>query len=622
MMLTEAYAVGKSLAPFKDMLKDILKEAKSEFDDFFEKGISDYIEDRNSKIGITNTFIFRNEKVNFYETYFPLDLRSKNGNRLINSDNLLSELFQNTNCATILGMAGSGKTMLMKHAFLKCYDEVFKIPIYIELRDLNNLGVSLIEYIYSVILKNGIKPSTRILERSLESGKFLFLLDGFDEIKLEIKEKLILEIENFIDQFNTNYFIISSRPGTQIENFPRFYCYYVNPLNLAQIELFIDKQLKKIEDEELIAKLKGTVRQNQHQGYSEYLSNPLLLSMFILTFKNYPELPKTRSKFYWNVYDTLCTKHDSIDKKGGFVHQKKSNLQNDEIEQILKCFSYKTVFESKYNFDEQYLSENLKIIKDILKLDFDIKDLIYDLTVSISILIVEGLDYKFPHRTIQDYFMILFIKDRDETSKEKIYKQNFRQISPIGGNKNIYDLCLEMDKQSFYKYYLIPLFQKFLSFIHETSVIDNAIKILSEISMTYQITILNQEVTISGHSRRIVNFIDMGTFFGIEINPHITIVGNSEEQKLILELKEKNLLRERPDDANTHADQKGAGYTLIFSQLSHEIKKRFFSEYYKVQDFESFFEKMKNMHATLNGELKQEIFSNEALVDIGLKRIQ
>ncbi len=88
------------------------------------------------------------------------------------------------------------------------------------MRDLNTLGISLIDYIYINILKNKIKPSSKILERALKEGGFVFLFDGFDEINLELKNKIIIEIEQLIDQFNQNKFLISSRPGANVESLP------------------------------------------------------------------------------------------------------------------------------------------------------------------------------------------------------------------------------------------------------------------------------------------------------------------------------------------------------------------------------------------------------------------
>jgi hypothetical protein len=190
--------VAGAVAPFKSDIINILKGVKDEYINFFEASVTKYIEDRKNKLSHTNTFLFPDEKVRFYDVYYPLSLTIRESEKKINSDNLLQHLFSKSNVASIFGIAGSGKTMLMKHCFLQCYQTLYKIPIYIELRDFNINGFSFSEFIYKTILENKLKPNTRILNRALLSGKFIFILDGFDEINFEIKDRLVAELESFI----------------------------------------------------------------------------------------------------------------------------------------------------------------------------------------------------------------------------------------------------------------------------------------------------------------------------------------------------------------------------------------------------------------------------------------
>jgi len=600
---------AKASAPFLGILKDMFKGVKEEFIDWFQLGISEYIEDRNKKFYATNTFISRNEKVNFYDVYFPLNL--KNSKKNVSSDNILDEIFSKTNCGAILGVAGSGKTMLMKHAFLQSYNKLYSIPIFIELRDLNTLGISLLDYIYTIILKNKIKPSSKIVERALEKGGFIFFFDGFDEINLDLKEKLVLEIEHLVDHFNKNKFLLSSRPGANAEALPRFQCFIVQPLTNIQIINFIQKQLFNSNDEDLISKLTASINV-KNKDYIEYLTNPLLLSMYILTYRSYPELPKSKNKFYWNVFDTLCTKHDSISKKGAYIHQKKSKLQNENFETILCWFCYISVLESRFNFDEQYLSEKLKYIKQAHNFDCDIKDLIYDLTVSISILIVDGLEYKFPHRTIQDYFMVLFIKDQNDQAKELIYTEKFQVIHPTPSNKNIFDLCNELDKEAYLKYYILPLFEKFINSYNNNDITENVIQYLKEMKPDLEIKISGNEITMQIGIRYLVTHIDVASFYGItpfSIYP-IKAAGNLAEYPLIRELVENQSLRIR-------SIKNGKSLTQHYSlrNFSDDLLKRIVSEYLDLKKFEIYMENMRNQYLILKEELKKDQQTKNSLID-------
>lgn len=493
----DAKTFGSAISPFKSDILSLLKGVKDEYINFFEFGLTNYIENRKDKLSLTNTFLFPDKKVNFYEVYFPLSLTVGKSDGIIDSDKLLSNLFIKTNVAGIFGVAGSGKTMLMKHIFLQCYSNTFKIPIYIELRDFNSNGFSFSEYIYKIVLDNKLKPNTRILDRALQGGRFLFVLDGFDEINFEIKEKLIREIDEFIDINTSNFFLFSSRPGTTLENFPRLKTFNVNALRKIEINSFIEVQLKSLNDTELIIKLKDTIDDISSSYYVEYLSSPLLLSMYILTYKNYPELPRSKNKFYWNVFDTLCTKHDSITKKGGYLHQRKSKIQNEDFEAILKAFCYISLFECKYNFDKEYIVNKLKFVRDRLRISFDIEDLLYDLKVSISILIEEGMLYKFPHRTMQDYFAALFIKDLNDVAKKEVYAEKIKAKLIISSNLSFLELCQELDIEAYYEFFLLPNMEEFCEKFRKSENEDNICNIFKDAMEQYEFEYHEDEETYS-----------------------------------------------------------------------------------------------------------------------------
>src|SRR5690606_34896150 len=269
-----------------------------------EIGLSDYLYSQTHKYYFTNTFLHRSEKVKFNDIYYPIKANYKN---LTTDFGNLNDLFENYNNITIVGSAGSGKTTLIKHIFLQTITDKSKIPILIELRNLNDFKGDLEMLISEKILKSKVKPSDAIFKRTLESGNFLFLLDGYDEIFSEKKQDINRQIELFVDSYSKNNFLITTRPGSGIESFARFYDFKVCPLDNNDVIGFISKIVEEGEREERIKKL---VLDPKNMNYYEFLRNPLLLSMFIMAFENHPEIPKRKSAFYRNVFDTLYSRHD------------------------------------------------------------------------------------------------------------------------------------------------------------------------------------------------------------------------------------------------------------------------------------------------------------------------
>jgi energy-coupling factor transporter ATP-binding protein EcfA2 len=449
-------SIGLSLiSTFKEPIFRKAKELNEEYAFIYENGLVNYINNYYNKFSHIKTFIYRDQRIPFYDVYFPVNIKS-------NQEHIkdIQQLVDDKRYITITGSAGSGKSMLTKHIFISNAQGCKSVPILVELRQLNTFEGTIEDLINAIITDNKISPSNKITNQILNEGNFIFILDGYDEIFSYNKQKISNEIENFVDRYSNNKFVITSRPGAGIESFQRFDNYSVCTLNSTEVKEFIDLQFEKHENKELANKIIEEIQKSSNRHYKHYLSSPLLLSMFIFTFNNYPELPRQQSKFYWNVFDTLCTRHDSFSKTGGWQHERKSGLKNDELEKMLFWLSYITLFEGKYNFDYQALSSVIKRIIDKIDIDanVNIDDIIYDLSISLSILIIDGTDYTYPHKSLQEYFAAMLIKSLDNNQKQNVYSKQFQKLNLFtsGGNSSFYKLCLELDKVSFLKYYLIP----------------------------------------------------------------------------------------------------------------------------------------------------------------------
>jgi hypothetical protein len=511
---------------FKAPIINYLKDIKDEVSFYFDTAIIEYVDKMRSKYIKTKTFLYRLENVNFYDVYFPIRINHNLNNRLVVEK--IEDLFSNSNFVSIIGYAGSGKSMLLKHIFLICIKYVSKIPFVIELRNLNDYNGTLIEYITSLISSKKLTPNNKILSRILTKGDFLFLFDGYDEIYSENKNKLTSELIDFFETYNNNYFLITSRPGANLESLPQFENYCVNQLNSIQITDFIKLQLQHCDDKRLINRIIEVVNRNETNDYRSYLTSPLLLSMFILTFNSYPELPKSRSKFYWNVFDTLCTKHDAFTKYGGYQHERKSGLPNEDLETVLKWFAYISFFNGKYAFDNQYLSDTLKLIKSKLALQCQIQDLIDDLTISISIIMIDGLEYKFPHKSLQEYFAASLIKEQSEENKKFIYSEKLEQleIRSFGGTESFYNLCLEMDRGCFIKYFIISNLSALLQNIDFSSDERICFSFLNYIKLRQKFYYNQSENTYIFDSYEWFNYLSISLLQNLEL-PGIDTVGLS-----------------------------------------------------------------------------------------------
>ncbi len=431
---------------------DTLKLTSDEIKSFLQIGIPEYLQNQTDKYYFTNTFLHRAEKVKFDDIYFPISVKY---NLLETKFKNLKETFEEYKCITIIGSAGSGKSTLIKYIFLNSIRQSFKIPVLIELRHLNDYQGTLIDFLSEKLLSNQLKPSKSTLERALNKGGFLFLLDGYDEIFSKSKQKITKELHDFVDKYPNNKFIISTRPGSGIEGTPRFHSFHVQDLTNKEITNFIDLL---VTNKERASQIKANIHESRSSDYSDYLKNPLLLSMFILAFESHPEIPDRKSAFYKNVFDTLYSKHDGI-TKGSFPREKKTKLKREDFEEILSALSFLTISEGHFAFTEEYLSAKLNLInRKKSKIDFEIEKLIFDLRTSISIMIKDGFEYKFPHRSMQEYFASLFLSNLPSDKKEKAYKKLnvfFKRLSE-DRSFNFWGLCKELDYDSYINFFVLP----------------------------------------------------------------------------------------------------------------------------------------------------------------------
>lgn len=440
-----------------NLLNGIADDIKQALKDDINSYVGNFV-DKYSKI---KTFLFSEERRNFYDVYFPLSLKGRNKKMQV-PDNP-DKLFAEHNFITLLGHAGCGKTMILRHMFLSACNKSCKIPLVIELRKLKGFNGSFKDFVADNVFKFKLSQNEKIFNSMLKTGKFMFLLDGYDEIAIEQKEVLTHSLEKFFDCYPLNSYLLTSRPGANAETLERFENYHVCKLSDTQVFEFVDKQLLNgsEEDLELASKIKVLLSESKNNPFMKYMSSPLLLSMFILTYNEHPELPKHMSSFYYNVFDTLHSKHDAKTKAGGYQHDKKSKLSQDEIRRLLEAFCFISYMQSTYEFSSEYLHAILPKIIERLKVDCTVDDIIYDLSVAISILIQDGTSYVFPHRSLQEYFAASYIAHSREEVKEKIYSE---KLIKAGRAERVtfWRLCEELDSSCFLQYFLIPSLELYL----------------------------------------------------------------------------------------------------------------------------------------------------------------
>ena len=480
--------VGKKMM---DLLQSGTNRLADEIVQAFTNKISDYLEveyERNSK---TKTILHRHEPIELDKFYQPLYIKKvkEHWERGLNasdsvriSTNSITELLSKCNCITIIGTAGSGKSTLVKYLFVNSIKTEYKIPIKVELRYLNDYNQDLLTYIKEEIVKfSEIAKSDEVFERMMSAGAFVVFFDGYDEVSSAYKETVTKDICKITKKYCYNSYILTSRPFVNIDMLESFVNYEVCDLSDVEIESFVKKQFPSSEYE-LAEKIIQTIKDESSKAYRSFLSNPLLLSMFIITYQTDSNIPQKRSDYYNQVFNTLYSVHDTSSKLG-YSREKKSGLSKEDFVEILKRFSFKSYFQQKYTFSLDYFENQLNKLKKDLNKSFINSDFIYDTEVAIGILTQEGLEITFPHRSLQEYFAALYVTTVSNSNKEKIYEFLYQQFNDCVCEKyyladtfNFFSLLKEMDTIGFKSQLVLSLLRR-LKEVKENVIKEDAEKI-------------------------------------------------------------------------------------------------------------------------------------------------
>lgn len=441
--------LDRNIEKIYSAVKKFIKDEASKFKIDFGFAFKEYLKNAFEKYSRIKTLLYRTEPKFIYDFFECNTLHY--GNENIDSGDI-NNILNISNFIIIQGTGGIGKTTLLKHFFLNELTKKDLIPIFVELRDINKSDKKLIECIFESLTTLGFSMDIKYFTYALRSGRFLFLLDGFDEISSLRYDDTMREICKLSDQYCNNYFIISSRPNDTFISMQRYTILKSCPLTKEQavsliVKLEYDTQIK----EKFLTELQTTLY-DQHKSFA---SNPLLINIMLMTFDNYAQIPEKLHIFYENAFETLFLRHDAT--KGGFRREIHSKLSYDNFKKVFAKFCFITFSRSEFEFSYENMKRILKDIEISFDFKFDIDLYIKDLNDAVCVIYLDGNKYIFSHRSFQEYFAALFLKDlNDEMQK---IASSFLISDGRFLNDNVFDMLFDMSKDRFEKNILIPILQ-------------------------------------------------------------------------------------------------------------------------------------------------------------------
>ena len=432
----------------RDYVTDIQKKEEIDFGYAYENYLK-YAKTTHEKM---KTLLYRHAAKDIYSFYECVGL-NRNEDIIDTAD--INNVLKIGNKIIVTGTGGSGKSVMMKHFFLNILETTHYVPVLIELRGLNEYdekGINLEEYIYEVMGTLKFKIERKYFEYSLETGCYVILLDGFDEVKNEISNSVTNQIVAMSKKYPENHYILSSRPLEEFMGWNQFEELHAMPLSKEQALSLINK----IEYDQIIKdKFYKELDEYLYEKYETFASNPILQTIMLLTFESRASIPDKLNDFFEQAFTTLFHTHDAT--KGGYKRDIRSKLGYEDFKAVFSYFCFKSFFNSDYKFSENKALEYIGAAKQkrIIDTYFNSMDYLKDLTNSVCMLIHEGLEFRFSHRSFQEYFAALYTVQLSD-SQQKRFLKLWLQDNSYRSTSNYLDMLYELQPLRFVKNIISP----------------------------------------------------------------------------------------------------------------------------------------------------------------------
>lgn len=317
----------------------------------------------------------------------------------------------------IEGTGGIGKSMFLTHLFLNSAEEyktTDRVPVLASLKDYKADTLNMVAFIHKAITEYDSEITMGQVVDKLQNKNLILLLDGLDEIPRHLRESFETDLGAFIKSYPGNTIFVTSRPINDFISFSKFSIFEIRPLNKRQALALVEKL--EFWNNEAKTNFMADLDRTLFSSHYQFASNPLLLTIMLMTYTSYGEVPEKMHVFYSKAYETMARLHDAT--KGSFKRPLNTGLTPEEFATYFSQFCARTYYLELLDFTEKSFATHMdKVIRD-LRGDSDKKllsvDFLRDLVENLCIMYYEGGEYHFIHRSFQEYFAAVYFADNEE----------------------------------------------------------------------------------------------------------------------------------------------------------------------------------------------------------------
>src|SRR6185436_10907197 len=113
-------------------------------------------------------------------------------------------------------------------------------------------------------------------------------------------------------------------------------------------------------------------------------------------------IPNKLSVFYNQAYEALFERHDAL--KDGYRRVLRSALDIQDFARLFSAFCIQSYDRSQTAFSKQEVLEGIRSSQELVGIDVDRVCYFQDLVEAVCLMVEDGLQVVFPHRSFQEFF--------------------------------------------------------------------------------------------------------------------------------------------------------------------------------------------------------------------------
>ena len=427
-----------------------------------------YLTSASTYYSTKKTLLYAEEPRPFYELYVCNDIQRHNRLLYLEDairDVTIKKLEKEAKYIIIQGLGGIGKSMLLTHLFLSSAKQVEttdSIPLMLSLKDYKDTTITMIDFICKSVNEYDSDISTAEITDFLRQKRLILLLDGLDEIQLSSRDAFNQSLEVLIKSYPGNTIVITSRPVNSFISYSKFTIFDIQDLTKEQaLEL-----IRKIDfwDKEGKNSFLEALDSNLYNTHREFASNPLLLTIMLMTYSSFGEVPAKMHVFYSKAYETMARLHDA--SKGSFKRPFHTGLTPEEFAKYFAKFCAMTYKDEILEFDSSsfasYMEKVLKTAKSEHQ-SISSRDFLLDLTENLCIMYQEGEHYYFIHRSFQEYFAAVCFSSRYDDKLIKV-GDFFEKASNRSYTDRTFDMLYDMIPEKIERFVFLPFLESLINY--------------------------------------------------------------------------------------------------------------------------------------------------------------